>query len=40
MMALIEGTHLHEADRDTAARDDLVLWTLNRLAPSGRKGDA
>jgi AcrR family transcriptional regulator len=34
MMALVEGIHLHEPDRDTAARDDLVLWTLHRLAPN------
>ena len=33
MMALVEGIHLHDPDRDTAARDDLVLWTLHRLAP-------
>jgi len=33
MMALVEGIHLHEPDRDTAARDDLVLWTVHRLAP-------
>jgi AcrR family transcriptional regulator len=33
MMALVEGIHLHGPDRDTAARDDLVLWTLHRLAP-------
>jgi AcrR family transcriptional regulator len=33
MMALIEGIHLHERSRDSAARDDLVLWTLHRLAP-------
>jgi AcrR family transcriptional regulator len=33
MMALIEGIHLHQPERDTAARDDLVLWTLHRLAP-------
>lgn len=33
MMAMVEGIHLHEPDRDTAARDDLVLWTLHRLAP-------
>ena len=32
MMALIEGFHLHEVDRDTAARDDVVLWTLRRLS--------
>jgi hypothetical protein len=30
-MALVEGMHLHEPDRDTAARDDLVLWALHRL---------
>jgi AcrR family transcriptional regulator len=34
MMALVEGIHLHETNRDTAARDDLVLWTLHRLAPT------
>lgn len=34
MMALIEGIHLHEADRDTVERDELVLWTLHRLAAS------
>ena len=34
MMALIEGIHLHDADRDTVARDELVLWTLHRLAPA------
>jgi AcrR family transcriptional regulator len=33
MMALVEGIHLHQPDRDTAARDDLVLWTLHQLAP-------
>jgi AcrR family transcriptional regulator len=31
MMALVEGIHLHETDRDTDARDDLVLWTLQRI---------
>jgi AcrR family transcriptional regulator len=35
MMALVEGIHLHETNRDSAARDDLVLWTLRRLAPGG-----
>jgi hypothetical protein len=35
MMALVEGIHLHEANRDRAARDDLVLWTLHRVAPGG-----
>jgi len=33
MMALIEGNHLHEASRDVEARNELVLWTLHRLAP-------
>jgi AcrR family transcriptional regulator len=33
MMALIEGVHLHEPNRDTAARNDLVLWTLHQLTP-------
>jgi AcrR family transcriptional regulator len=31
MMALVEGIHLHETTRDTAARNALVLWTLHRL---------
>ena len=35
MMALVEGVHLHETSRDSAARNDLVLWTLHRLAPNG-----
>jgi AcrR family transcriptional regulator len=34
MMSLIEGIHLHEADRNTVVRDELVLWTLHRLAAS------
>lgn len=34
MVALVEGIHLHEPDRDTAARDDLVLWTFDRLVPA------
>ncbi len=33
MMAVVEGIHLHEMSRDIAARNDLVLWTLHRLAP-------
>ncbi|TMK99117.1 MAG: TetR/AcrR family transcriptional regulator [Actinobacteria bacterium] len=40
MMALIEGIHLHERSRDSAARDDLVLWTLQRLAPNRPTADA
>ncbi|HEY1690190.1 MAG TPA: TetR/AcrR family transcriptional regulator [Solirubrobacteraceae bacterium] len=35
MMALVEGVHLHETSRDSAARNDLVLWTLRRIAPGG-----
>ena len=35
MMALIEGIHLHETNRDSGARDDLVLWTLKRLTTTG-----
>jgi AcrR family transcriptional regulator len=31
MMALIEGIHLHERDRNPAERDRLVLWTLRRV---------
>jgi AcrR family transcriptional regulator len=31
LMALVEGIHLHETDRDTKARNTLVLWTLRRL---------
>jgi AcrR family transcriptional regulator len=38
MMALIEGIHLHEARRDRAARNDLVLWAFRRLAPAARDG--
>ncbi len=34
MVALIEGIHLHEVDRDAVARDELVLWMLDRLVPS------
>jgi AcrR family transcriptional regulator len=33
IMALIEGVHLHKRSRDSVARDELVLWTLRRLAP-------
>lgn len=29
--AMIEGIHLHERERDPAARNELVLWTLHRL---------
>jgi hypothetical protein len=30
-MAVVEGIHLHERDRDSAARNEMVLWTLHRL---------
>jgi AcrR family transcriptional regulator len=30
-MALVEGIHLHETNRDTEARNALVLWTLHCL---------
>ncbi len=32
MMAVIEGIHLHDRDRDPDARNELVLWTLHRLS--------
>jgi AcrR family transcriptional regulator len=31
LMAVVEGVHLHERQRDPAARNELVLWTLHRL---------
>jgi AcrR family transcriptional regulator len=30
-MSVVEGIHLHERERDPAARNELVLWTLHRL---------
>jgi AcrR family transcriptional regulator len=33
LMGLVEGIHLHEYDRDTMARNELVLWTIARLVP-------
>jgi AcrR family transcriptional regulator len=36
-MALVEGIHLHNTSRDTAARNDLVLWTLDRLAADAQR---
>jgi len=36
MMALVEGIHLHDANRDSVSRNDLVLWTLRRIAPAGQ----
>jgi AcrR family transcriptional regulator len=35
VMALVEGIHLHSPDRDTQSRDELVLWTIHRLAAGG-----
>lgn len=32
MMAVVEGVHLHDPERDAEARDGLVLWTFRRLA--------
>jgi AcrR family transcriptional regulator len=37
IMALVEGIHLHETSRDSAARNDLVLWTVRRIAPGARR---
>jgi AcrR family transcriptional regulator len=37
IMAIVEGIHLHEPDRDSAARDEFVLWVLKRL--TGGTGD-
>lgn len=31
VIAMVEGVHLHDGDRDPAARDEIVLWTLRRL---------
>jgi AcrR family transcriptional regulator len=31
IMAVVEGIHLHERDRDPAARNEMVIWTLHRL---------
>jgi AcrR family transcriptional regulator len=31
-VAIVEGVHLHDAPRDPAARDELVLWALRRFA--------
>lgn len=38
MMALVEGIHLHQPNRDTTARNDLVLWTLHQLVPPLERG--
>jgi AcrR family transcriptional regulator len=31
IMAVVEGIHLHDRNRDPAARNELVLWTVHRL---------
>ena len=31
IVAIVEGIHLHDAPRDTTARDELVLWALQRF---------
>jgi len=35
IVAIVEGVHLHDAPRDPAARDELVLWALRRFAGDG-----
>jgi AcrR family transcriptional regulator len=31
IIAMVEGIHLHDEERDPGARDELVLWTLRKL---------
>jgi AcrR family transcriptional regulator len=40
IMAMIEGIHLHEENRDPVARNRLVLWTLHRLVAASADGAA
>jgi AcrR family transcriptional regulator len=40
IMAIVEGIHLHERNRDPAARNRLVLWTLHRLVAASADGAA
>jgi AcrR family transcriptional regulator len=36
LVAIVEGIHLHDGPRDTAPRDELVFWTIQRfVAGSG-----
>jgi AcrR family transcriptional regulator len=38
LVSLVEGIHLQEGPRDTAARDQLVYWTIERFtADSGER---
>jgi AcrR family transcriptional regulator len=37
VMAMVEGIHLHEPDRDPPSRDRLILWTLRRLVAGSKK---
>lgn len=32
LVAIVEGVHLHDGPRDTDARDELVLWAIQRFA--------
>jgi AcrR family transcriptional regulator len=40
IMAIVEGIHLHEREREPAARNELVLWTLHRLLPAAAPKDS
>jgi len=40
VMAVVEGIHLHERERDPAARNELVLWTLHRLLAAAAPKDS
>lgn len=40
IMAMVEGIHLHEEDRDPVARNRLILWTLRRLVAASAGGAA
>jgi AcrR family transcriptional regulator len=38
IMAMVEGIHLHDGHRDPAARNRLILWTLQRLVAGSAHG--
>jgi AcrR family transcriptional regulator len=38
IVAMVEGIHLHDRNRNTAARDDLVQWVLARFTPRSAQG--
>lgn|SRR5437764_11917375 len=40
IMAMVEGIHLHERDRDPVARNRLLLWTLHCLVAASADGTA